>query len=124
MSAAPSGARPAPLTAVFAALGDDTRWQILVRLGAEPASASALSTEFPISRQALAKQLEVLRGAGLVEAERHGRELRYRAVGAALGEAARRLERVASGWDERLASIKAAAEAAAPAEAGAERRGE
>jgi DNA-binding transcriptional ArsR family regulator len=40
------------LTPVFAALGDDTRWAILARLGEAPASASALAREFPISRLA------------------------------------------------------------------------
>jgi predicted transcriptional regulator len=45
------------LAPVFAALGDDTRWAILARLGEGPASASALAREFPISRQAIVKHL-------------------------------------------------------------------
>ena len=43
----------AELAPVFAALGDETRWAILARLGEAPASASALARELPISRQAL-----------------------------------------------------------------------
>lgn len=101
----------ASLPTVFAALGDDTRWSILVRLGSAPASASALTRELPISRQAVARHLEVLRAAGLVEAERYGRELRYRALGARVSDAARSLEQLAGRWDARLADIKAAAEA-------------
>ena len=62
----------ATLTPVFAALGDDTRWAILARLGEAPASASALARELPISRQAIVKHLEVLDGAGLVD-QRRGR---------------------------------------------------
>lgn len=99
------------LTAVFAALGDDTRWSILVRLGGGPASASALAAELPISRQAIAKHLDVLRRAGLVESEQRGREHVYVALGARLDQTARELERVASGWEGHLGAIKALAEA-------------
>lgn len=110
MSAETAAPAAASLPTVFAALGDDTRWSILVRLGSAPASASALTRELPISRQAVARHIEVLRAAGLVEAERHGRELRYRALGARVSDAARSLEQLAGGWDARLAGIKAAAE--------------
>jgi DNA-binding transcriptional ArsR family regulator len=95
---------------VFAALADDTRWQILARLGEAPASASALARELPISRQAIVKHLEVLRGAGLVEAEQHGRELVHRAIGGRLSDLARELDRLAEVWDQRLARIKTLAE--------------
>jgi DNA-binding transcriptional ArsR family regulator len=98
------------LTPVFAALGDDTRWAILARLGEGPASASALAREFPISRQAIVKHLEVLRAAGLVEAEQRGRELVHRALGGRLSDVARQLERIGSAWESRLATIKRLAE--------------
>jgi DNA-binding transcriptional ArsR family regulator len=100
-------------TVVFAALADDTRWTILTRLGEAPASASALARELPISRQAIVKHLEVLRGAGLVEAELQGRELVHRAIGGRLSDVARDLERIAAGWDRRLARIKRLAEGSA-----------
>ena len=98
------------LTPVFAALGDDTRWAILARLGEAPASASALARELPISRQAIVKHLEVLDGAGLVESERRGRELVYRALGGRLSDVARELERIGRAWEHRLAQIKRLAE--------------
>ena len=98
------------LTPVFAALGDDTRWAILARLGEAPASASALARELPISRQAIVKHLEVLDGAGLVESERRGRELVYRAIGGRLSDVARELEKIGRAWDNRLARIKRLAE--------------
>lgn len=104
MSAAPSP------VAVFAALGDDTRWQILQRVGHQAASASALANELPVTRQAVARHLEVLHAAGLVERQRHGRELRYRAIGAALSVAAAELEQIAAGWDRRLARLRTRAE--------------
>ena len=99
------------LAPVFAALGDETRWRILVRIGRSPASASALAGELPVSRQAIVKHLEVLRAAGLVEVHRHGREVRDQPIGARLTAVARDLERIASGWDRRLAQLKALAEA-------------
>lgn len=98
------------LTPVFAALGDDTRWAILARLGEGPASASALAREFPISRQAIVKHLEVLRAAGLVDSEQRGRELVHRALGGRLNDVARQLERIGSAWESRLAAIKRLAE--------------
>ncbi|MDQ0634046.1 DNA-binding transcriptional ArsR family regulator [Arthrobacter pascens] len=100
----------ATLVPVFAALGDETRWNILAALGEGDASASALAGRFPISRQAIAKHLAVLQGAGLVEPVRAGRELRYRVLGAQLSETARRLDRIGAEWDRRLAAIKRIAE--------------
>ncbi|MEV0673412.1 metalloregulator ArsR/SmtB family transcription factor [Mycobacterium sp. NPDC050441] len=91
---------------VFAALADDSRWQVLVALGRRPASASSLADELPISRQAIAKHLKVLTDVGLVSATRVGREIRYEAVGARLSEVARRLDGIAAGWERRLARIK------------------
>lgn len=98
------------LTPVFAALGDDTRWALLVRLGEAPASASALAREFPISRQAIVKHLDVLRTAGLVESEQQGRELVHRALGGRLNDVARELERIGQAWESRLVRIKKLAE--------------
>lgn len=98
------------LVPVFAALGDDTRWTILKALGEGDASASALAEKLPVSRQAIAKHLTVLEDVGLVEATRVGRELRYRVVGAQLGETARALDRIGAEWDHRLALIKQIAE--------------
>ena len=98
------------LTPVFAALGDDTRWAILTRLGEAPASASALARELPISRQAIVKHLEQLAAAGLVTSERRGRELVHRALGGRLSDVARELERIGRTWENRLARIKRLAE--------------
>lgn len=98
------------LTPVFAALGDDTRWAILTRLGEGPASASALAREFPVSRQAIVKHLEVLHAAGLVDSERRGREQVHRALGGRLSDVARQLERIGNTWETRLATVKRLAE--------------
>ena len=98
------------LVPVFAAIGDETRWSILVALGEGEASASALSDRLPVTRQAIAKHLAVLNEVGLVESVRVGREVRYRVLGAQLTETARRLEAIGTEWDRRLAAIKRIAE--------------
>ena len=98
------------LTPIFAALADDTRWDILVRLGSRELSASGLAAELPVSRQAIAKHLATLADAGLVEAVPSGREIRYRALGARLTSVADQLARIGNEWDARLARIKAIAE--------------
>jgi DNA-binding transcriptional ArsR family regulator len=100
----------ATLVPVFAALGDETRWSILTALGKGDASASALAGHLPLTRQAIAKHLNVLQEVGLVESMRVGRELRYRVLGARLSDTAKRLERIGSEWDHRLAAIGQIAE--------------
>ncbi|WP_277212383.1 ArsR/SmtB family transcription factor [Isoptericola croceus] len=98
---------------VCSALGDENRWQILRMLGERPRSASALAAELPISRQAIAQHVEVLVRAGLVERERHGREVRYVPVGAALSAAVGQLQAAAAGWDRRLEALRRRAEGSA-----------
>ena len=98
------------LVATFAALGDPTRWAVLSALGAGDASASSLASQLPVSRQAIAKHLAVLESVGLVETVRVGREVRYRALGSALSETARELDRVGAMWEARLAIIRDIAE--------------
>ncbi|MEO6200016.1 MAG: metalloregulator ArsR/SmtB family transcription factor [Cryobacterium sp.] len=98
------------LVSVFAALGDETRWTILVALGGGDASASALAERLPFSSQAIAKHLALLQEVGLVESVRVGRELRYRVLGARLSETAHRLDRIGDEWDRRLTAIKRIAE--------------
>lgn len=98
------------LVAVFAALGDETRWSILAALGEGDASASALAGRLPVTRQAIAKHLAVLEDVGLVERVRVGRELQYRVLGSELSATARRLDRIGTEWDHRLAAIKRIAE--------------
>jgi DNA-binding transcriptional ArsR family regulator len=100
----------AALAPVFAALGDETRWSILVELGGQELSASALATRLPVSRQAIAKHLTALEHVGLVEAAPVGREVRYRAVGSRMTAIAAQIERIGAEWDRRLAGIARIAE--------------
>lgn len=100
----------ASMPAALAVLADETRWNILTELGRADLSASALAEKLPVSRQAIAKHLSVLSGAGLVESVKVGREIRYRALGAKLSSLATELEHIGRQWDRRLAAIKRIAE--------------
>ena len=60
---------------LFAALGDETRFALLVRLSSSgPQSITGLSARARVSRQAITKHLDVLSRAGLVRGRRRGRE--------------------------------------------------
>lgn len=72
-----------------------------------PRSATELSEELPVSRQAVAKHLATLSEAGLVEvAEVEGREKRYRLTPAPLAEAAWWMASLGAEWDERLRRLR------------------
>lgn len=101
------------LPRVFGALADDTRWQILDRLGESDASASTLARELPVSRQAIAKHLRVLAGCGLVVPRSEGREVRYAPAADRFAELGDDLHAIAAGWQRRLRRVKAEAEALA-----------
>lgn len=96
-----------PSDALFAALADPTRRSIL-RAVAErgPVTATALSDGLPISRQAVAKHLGLLRNAGLVVADRAGRETHFVAVGASLEDLGAWAEQTGRRWDDRLARLR------------------
>jgi predicted transcriptional regulator len=56
--------------AVFTALADPTRREVIVALAREPRlTASRLAGELPVTRQAVAKHLATLDRAGLVRAD-------------------------------------------------------
>ena len=106
---------------LWAALGDPTRLRLLdLLLQRGEATASALATEFPITRQGIAKHLLVLQRADLVHAQRIGRETRFALREQRLAQAQQQMAQVASRWDERLARIKQIAEAAHNASRGAD----
>lgn len=99
------------LDAVFVALADASRREVLERLARHgEASATTLAAELPISRQAVVKHLAQLDRARLVEAHREGREVRYRARPDQLSAAAARIDAIAAGWDRTLAALKRIAE--------------
>jgi DNA-binding transcriptional ArsR family regulator len=100
-------ARPEPPDEVFAALADPTRRTILAAVAERgPVSATSLAGALPVSRQAVAKHLSLLRGAGLVAAEREGRETRFTAVSEPLDDLAAWAEAAGRRWDDRLARLR------------------
>jgi DNA-binding transcriptional ArsR family regulator len=85
--------------AVFAALGDTTRLQLLERLAdGRSRSIQDLAVASPISRQALTKHLHVLERARLVRSSRFGREVRFRLEQAELDRAQAFLAHVSRQW--------------------------
>ena len=97
---------------LWSAIGDPTRRRMLdLLLTAGPGTATSLSEQLPVTRQAVAKHLLVLDQAGLVHGSTAGRERRYRADQAQLARAVAQLASVGASWDSRLQWIKQIAEA-------------
>ena len=96
---------------LWAAVGDPTRRQMLELLLVDGSgTATSLSEQLPVTRQAVAKHLVVLDRAGLVRGDVAGREHRFRADDTQLARAAEQLADVGSRWDGRLRRIKRLAE--------------
>jgi ArsR family transcriptional regulator, cadmium/lead-responsive transcriptional repressor len=97
---------------LWSAIGDPTRRRLLdLLLATGTATATSLSEQLPVTRQAVAKHLGVLDHVGLVQATPSGREKRFRVDEAQLARAVAQLNAVGSTWDARLRRIKRIAEA-------------
>ena len=93
--------------AVLGALGDATRRSLLEAVAESgPLTPTELAGPAGISRQAVSKHLAVLEQAGLVEAERVGREARYVVVPGSLRPATAWMDRVGAAWDRRLSRLR------------------
>jgi DNA-binding transcriptional ArsR family regulator len=92
---------------VFFALGDPTRLSVVKKLGAGGAlSATALSDGANVTRQAIAKHLQVLAGAGLVSHEKRGREVLYALETRRLEDARAFLDNFSAAWDRALDRLR------------------
>jgi DNA-binding transcriptional ArsR family regulator len=92
---------------LFAALGDETRYRLLLRLSSDgPASIASLHTKSLVTRQAITKHLLVLSGAGLVRSHRQGRERIWELEPKRISEAHAYLDRISQQWDDTLARLK------------------
>jgi DNA-binding transcriptional ArsR family regulator len=88
---------------VFEALADPTRREVLTLVGRQgPVTATELAAQLPVTRQAVAKHLDALRDAGLVERDKHGRDVRYGLKPAGLEHAGAWMDEVGAAWDRRL----------------------
>src|ERR1039457_4079541 len=99
---------------LWAAVAEPGRRRLLdVLVAPGEATPTMLAKELPFTRQAVSKHLAVLVEAGLVDARRAGREVRYTVRPDRLDAAAQALNAAASRWDRRLAAIKRLAAQAA-----------
>jgi DNA-binding transcriptional ArsR family regulator len=93
--------------AVFSALSDPTRRAVLRAVAdAGQITATQLSSQFPVTRQAVTKHLAALSDAGLLRTTRHGRELFYEMTPAPLTDALDWITGVGADWDDRLKALR------------------
>jgi ArsR family transcriptional regulator, cadmium/lead-responsive transcriptional repressor len=96
---------------LWSAVGDPTRRRMLDLLLANGGgTATGLSDQLPVTRQAVAKHLAVLERVDLVHAKPSGRERRYTVDESQLARAIAQLTSVGDAWDRRLQRIKRIAE--------------
>jgi len=93
--------------AVFAAVADPTRRELLARLRAgDGLSIADLSRDLPMTRQAVTKHLDALREAGLVRVRRAGRERLHDLDAAPLEAVDEWLRPYAEAWDQRIDRLR------------------
>lgn len=98
---------------LWSAIADPSRRRVLDLLVTHgEVSASRLADHVPFSRQAVAKHLAVLEGAGLLTRRKQGKEVLYQVQPDRLDQATRAMADLAERWDRRLGAIKRLAEAA------------
>lgn len=104
-------ARFASQAPVFAALGDETRLALVVKLAdGQPRSISHLTVGSRLTRQAITKHLGILKRAGMVRSRRMGRERRFEFKPAPVNEMREYLEFVSRYWDQALGRLKSLVE--------------
>lgn len=96
--------------AVFRALADPTRREILAMLADGPRPVGDIAAEFEMTRPAVAKHLAVLRDGDLIIIKAKGRERINHLNAAPLRSAADWLVCFDRFWDEKLADLKSAVE--------------
>jgi DNA-binding transcriptional ArsR family regulator len=68
------------MTDAFSAAAEPNRRRILQLLAARPMTVTEIADHFPVTRSAISQHLLLLAGAGLLEAEKVGRQRIYRVV--------------------------------------------
>lgn len=92
---------------LFAALGDQTRLSLLLKLGeGSLCSITQLAEGCSQTRQAVRKHLRILEDARLVRGVRRGRENLFHIESQTLEDAARSLEVISRQWDDALNRLK------------------
>ncbi len=104
----PAPALPRSQAPVFAALGDETRLALVIRLSSgQPRSISQLTEGSKLTRQAVTKHLRVLEGVGIVRGVRKGRESLFEYNPEPVIGLKDYLDRVSAQWDAALARLQA-----------------
>ncbi|MBV9882148.1 MAG: winged helix-turn-helix transcriptional regulator [Sphingomonadaceae bacterium] len=96
-----------PSQAVFDAIADPVRRDILAALTERPAGVEEIAARFPISRPAVSRHLKLLLRAGLVARRESGRNNIYRIETAPLEAVRTWMNDI---WQGRLALLKRIAE--------------
>lgn len=94
-------------SAVLWALSDATRVDIMERVAAGgSATATQLSADLPITRQAVARHLKTLEAAELLTGTKQGRENLYHANLRPMGEASQWLNERSANWSRALGRLE------------------
>jgi DNA-binding transcriptional ArsR family regulator len=97
----------AQVAPMFAALGDTTRLQLLLRLRRDGAqSIKRLTFGGDLTRQAVTKHLQALERARLVQSSRSGRERHWELQHQPLLELHRFLDQISGQWDQALTRLR------------------
>ena len=92
---------------LFAALGDDVRLRLVIRLcEGGSVSISKLTAGTGVTRQAVTKHLRVMQNSGLVSSTRRGRESLWQLNQRRLQDARRHLDLISKQWDAALSRLR------------------
>lgn len=98
---------PAIVDAVFRALSDPTRRNVIERLSARPSSVSDLAATHRMALPSFLEHLKVLEEAGLVRSKKVGRVRTYELAADRLGIVESWLDRQRGLWERRLDQLDA-----------------
>lgn len=105
-----SNLTPAPPQAVFRALADPTRREILSILSDGDKTIAEVSQHFDMTRAAVKKHLTILRDGDLIDVTARGREKINRLHRQGLQPVVDWLATLDAAWDDRLNALKSAIE--------------
>jgi DNA-binding transcriptional ArsR family regulator len=111
MSAEPSWTTLPAQAPLFAALGDETRLELLARLShSGPSSITSLTRGTGVTRQAVTKHLRVLESVQVARGARLGREHVWQFEPLRIDEARLYLQMISQQWDLALEKLRDAVE--------------
>jgi len=94
-----------PLDAVFAALADPTRRQVVALLAGGSRPVTELSRPFPMSLPGFMKHLQILEDAGLIKREKEGRVVSCTLSSDPMKKASDWLDHTREFWEKRLDAL-------------------